>query len=180
MGRASRAKKQRRLQNQATPLARTLASYTSNGTIDLLWAAASSPTCVHRLPSLAVAYFEAIVHPPSGTKTPDEAVLAQILDACRTAQPGVAMLEDYVPVDARRAVVFRFSGRIYEIAPNDLERPVAGLRRVLLVARAIDPELRTIRAFGLRDVVSLILRFSDALAKALRVHWTAAEIVPGG
>ena len=88
---------------------------------------------------------------------------------------GLSPFEDFIPYDAREAVRVRWGSEIFRLLPGGLDRPVAVIDYLELLAEAIDPVLVPEIGYGLDDVVEIVLRRVDHVAAALSPAWSETE-----
>ncbi len=85
--------------------------------------------------------------------------------------PEIADFEDFTPFDNRPEVLVRWGADLFRLMAGALERPVAVVNGLSLLARVIDRVLVPKLGFGLADAGELILRRVDQVANALAEVW---------
>ncbi|HCG02985.1 MAG TPA: hypothetical protein DEV93_20880 [Chloroflexi bacterium] len=142
----------------------------------LLSAAADSPGCGHRLPSLSVLWARAISRPPLGNRKPGIDRLEKMLATARSAWPPLIRQEDWWPPDPRLAVRYKAAGERFEFHPGLLANPVGLLRDADDTAIAIDDEVARRHGFRLSDLIELTLRYADLRLRQLRPAWPTTPL----
>ncbi len=170
MGRKSREKRERREQGTG-PIAKVARGVDQASLVALLEAASVSPTACHRLPSVALAFDAAVKRTRLGQRTAEPGLLPHLVDAAHQEDHSLGTQEDFVPYDASMRVVVRWRDGLYRLFPGSLERPVATIDYLELLAVAIDPILIEQYGYGLADVVELVLRRIDYVTEALGPSW---------
>jgi hypothetical protein len=171
VGRKSREKRDRRRRLASQPVLAAIRPFTRSSLLPLLEAASVSPTAGHRLPSLSVVFQAVITRSGDGSRTASPDDLSTFVEAAQRQDPRIATMEDSVPYDPRLEVIARWRGNMYRLLPGALERPVAKLDRLHLLAAAIDPVLVRSIGYGLGDLAELVLRRVDSVAAALASVW---------
>jgi hypothetical protein len=138
-------------------------------------AALCSPAANHRSPALAIVLDRALRARRLGNRIATAADLPRIVEAVYTAIPDLWSLTDTVPQDPRVDTVLRWRSELFQLHPGFVERPIAMVRKAELVARAVDPVLRPFLAFGVGDVLDLLLRYADRSYQGLSPHWTVSQ-----
>jgi len=150
-----------------------MATYRADSVRHLLAAAACAPTAAHRLPSIGVALHRCLMKPPAGDEDPPAEVLARLADAARDGERRLTRFEAERPLDPSLAVRVRLDDARYLMHPGIGTFPVTDVHGYLLVAEAVDGTLIEKLGFGIRDLVEVALRHTDATLSALRPLWTA-------
>src|ERR1039457_458432 len=174
MGQASRRKKATRQARLTHPLRGLLSQFRGSTVLDVIGAAMSSPTSVHQTPALCSLLWEAASYrdlAKARNATADD--LPLLVAAAHGAEPRLATLTDWIPMDPRLEVAGRWGHQIYRLLPGDTERPVALVRKARFLAGVIDPTLLQTLGFGLADFVELGLRHSDSALTRLSPVWSA-------
>jgi hypothetical protein len=135
--------------------------------MSLLDAAASSPSSLHRQPSIEYALFHTLTRRNDGKKGATASTLQAIVDAALVAQPQLVQLEDWLPLDPRLRVVIRWQDQLLRLHPGAQVRPVAIVERARLVAASMDSVVLALRGFTLTDLLDVSLRYTDAILHLL-------------
>jgi hypothetical protein len=122
--------------------------------------ACSSPSAVHRLPTLTALLVGAWANPPVGIREATAEDLSGWLIAPALASDGYLEAEDWVPADPRSEVRTEWSGVVWPLHPGWLDQPWETLELVRRLAEAVDPVLERELGFGIGDVAELALRIS--------------------
>ena len=171
MGRKSRAKRERR-EHDAGPVARVAHGRSRASLLALLEAASVSPNASQYLPSLSVIY-ESLANRRirMGGERADPALLAPLIRAANQECPSVTAEEDCLPHDPRFDVRVEWSGEMFRMIAGTLERPTSVVEMLRRLAATIDPVLYEHTPYGLNDVVELVLRRVDVVARMLAPTW---------
>ncbi len=146
----------------------------------LLEAACSSPTASHRIPSLAVV-FHAVANRASVEGRPaDPPLLPVLVAAAHESEPQLQTLEEDQPCDVRAGAVVRWNGELHRLLPGFLDRPIAAIDELSLLADAIDPVLVDHQGYGLGDLIELALRRMNHIAGVLSASWPDDEMPEPG
>lgn len=138
----------------------------------VLHAAGSSPTAMHRVPSLAAMLVGTIARPPRGVRPAGPADLSGWLAALSIVEPAYVEAEDWLPVDPRELIRVQFGSGLWPVHPGLMARPQEVVTRALRYADSADSILRPHLGFGIADLVELALRIMAADRAALSPHWT--------
>lgn len=176
MGKRKRKREWKQREKRQAAFSKKLARFDGKSLLDLLTAAASSPTARHRLASISLLIDEVLKNPPTGSERAQPSDLPELVDSALDYEPRLMTLEDYVPLDPRDKVVTRIGDRTYRLHPGARERPVADLIRSKQIAGIIDPGLINESGFGLEDLVELVCRYTDYAMVELNPHWSRATI----
>lgn len=174
MGRASRAKQERRERREQH--GREFADLDRNSALQVLSAATASPSCAHRQPSLGNATVACWRHLRHSTNRAGAEHLRLLLDL-GSEDGAYASLEHDEPVDIRAGTRVRWGRNLYRVAPGGWERPVSIIEDAWARVRVTDPALRPKLGFGLFDLIDVALRHSDEVLAHLEDHWPTAEPV---
>lgn len=155
-------------------VAATLEGFEPTSVHAVLHAACSSPTAVHRGPSLAAILVGLIARPPRGGRLAGPPDLSGWLAALRMADRIYGEVEDWLPADPREVVLVRFGGGRWPVHPGLMPRPVEAVDRALRYADSADSVLVPQLGFGIADVVELALRIMAAERAVLAPFWSGA------
>lgn len=173
MGRKSREKRERRERGEG-PVARVIHGRSRASLLALLEAASVSPNASQYLPSLAVVYESLAARARLGDKPVDASILSSLVEAAQKERPDVVSMEDFLPHDPRLDVRVEWAGRMFRLVAGTLERPTADIDSLRRLSAIIDPVLHEHTEFGLTDLVEVVLRRVDAVARALAPTWSSA------
>lgn len=179
MGRKSKAK-EARSGVPPGPLRDALSPFTTASLRALVEAASASPTSSHRQPSLGLIVDATLRRKREGKERAPSSALSSLLEAAHRQEPMLASLEDTQGLDPRPTVVVRWRGALYRLLPGSLERPVAMIDLLHLLATVVDPALVSRDGFGLGDVTELLLRRIDQVATTLATTWGSGEMPAPG
>lgn len=171
VGRKSRAKRERR-ERGAGPVARVARGRSRVSLFALLEAASVSPNASQYLPSLSVIY-ESLVNRRirMGEEHAGPALLHPLIRAANEECPSVAAEEDCLPHDPRFDVCVEWSGDMFRMVAGGLERPTSVVETLRRLAATVDPVLNEHTTYGLADIVELVLRRVDLVARMLAPTW---------
>lgn len=144
--------------------------------IALISAAADSPGCGHRLPSLSLLWLRAVTRRPLGSVQAQPADLPRLLVAARHAAPQLSYLEDYWSPDPRLVVRYAVGQDRLRIHPGSFADPSKLLRMTESIARAIDPFVLERHQFSLTDLLEVALRYSDWRIGLISPHWPTGPL----
>jgi len=150
---------------------RAFTSFEPESLISLVSAAADSPGCCHRLPSLALLWLRAVTHPPQGGNDALPTSLPRLLVAARRAAPQLRYLEDCWNADPRLLVCYPIGGDRLRIHPGPFTDPAQLLRVVQSTAAAIDAYVLDQHGFSLSDLLEAALRYSDWRLHLISPTW---------
>lgn len=153
------------------PVARAVHDRSRKSLLALVEAASVSPNASQYLPSLAVVYEALAARARVGDKPVDPSILQSLIDAARVERPYVSSLEDFLPHDPRFDVRVEWAGEMFRMVAGTLERPTSDIERLRRLSAIIDPVLHEQNDYGLADVVELVLRRVDAVARTLAPTW---------
>lgn len=139
----------------------------------VLHAACSSPTAIHRAPSLAAVLVGLIARPPRGVRRAGPDDVDGWLAALRVAEPVYAQFEDCLPINPRQAIRVRFGNGQWPVHPGLIARPREVVAEALRYADSVDPILIPCLGFGIADLTELALRMMAAERAALSPFWLA-------
>ena len=148
--------------------------------LSLLEAACSSPTATHRIPSLAVVFHTVVNGAGVEGRPADPSLLPVLVAAAHESEPQLQVLEEDQPCDVRAGAVVRWNGELHQLLPGFLDRPVAAIDELGLLAHAIDPVLVDHRGYGLGDLIELVLRRMNHIAGVLSAAWSDDEMPEPG
>lgn len=151
-------------------------AFEAESLISLFSAAADSPGCGHRLPSLAVLWSRAVTHPPHGLKEASPLDLSKLLVLARKAAPQLRYLEDCWNADPRLVVRHPIGHDRLRIHPGAYTDPSQLARVVASTAAAIDPLVLDRHGFSLSDLLDAALRYSDSRIGQLSPTWPAEPL----
>lgn len=171
MGRASRIKRERHQALSQDPLRRQLQGLDRGSVVRLLCTALCSPTAAHRVAALSNALSTTLSLKGRQGRPVTLEELQPIVVAAHQAEPRLDSLTDWVPMDPRLNVRFRWQDRLYRVHPSDLERPLSVLRKAELVSAVIDEGLVPDLGFGLADFMDVGLTYMDTSAERLVPAW---------
>lgn len=137
--------------------------------ISLISAAADSPGCAHRLPSLTLLWLRALIHTPHGVAEARAPDLPRLLVSARKAAPQLRHLEDCWNSDPRLVVCQPVGRDRLRIHPGAYTDPLQLVRIVASTATAIDPLVTKRYGFSLSDLLDAALRYS---------HWRLEQLSP--
>ena len=161
---------------QRAALRRRLARYRGDDLWALATAAGASPGSRHRWATVGHLTSQVAGLTRAGGRRVGAAQLEQILAACVEDEPSLGWLEDFVPADPRVVVRVRLGQTTLRLFPGSIERPVADVDRSLMVARAIDQFLIPHKGFGVRDVLEVVLGYTDIAIGTLESAWPTGDI----
>lgn len=151
---------------------------------DALWtlitAAGAAPGVRHRWATLGHLLAGALRAEQRGRRPVRSGDLQRLLDACVADEPRLIHLEDFLPKDPREEVLIRVDDVVLRLFPGSVERPVADVRRALLVAEAIDGALTARLGFGVRDLLTATLAFIDRAIAVMASAWPTGELAGDG
>lgn len=176
MGKRKRKRERKKYEKRRAALLSTLTRFEPQSLLGLLSAAASSPTCRHRVPSISLLIDTVLRNPPGGSERAVAPDLPGLVAAAIQFEPRLTTLEDYVPLDPREKVVTRLGDSTYRLFPGARERPVADVIRSKQIASVIDADLISQLGFGLDDLIELIARYTDHAIAELERHWSPVTI----
>lgn len=161
-------------------LRRRLARYRGDDLWALATAAGASPGARHRWPTVGhlVSQFARLDRTAGRRVGPGQ--LEQILTDCVEDEPSLSWLEDFVPADPRDVVRVRLGQATLRLFPGSIERPVADVDRSLMVARAVDQFLIPYKGFGVRDVLEVVLGYTDIAIGVLESAWQSGDDIGRG
>lgn len=142
----------------------------------VLSAAADSPGCRHRLPSVLLLWARAVGRPPVGRRRAGVVRLRTMLKVAGSAWPPLIQLEDWWPPDPRLIVRYKAGGSRLQLHPGLFDNPVAILRDADDLAIAIDDEVDRSHGFRLSDLIEVTLRYSDWRLEKLRPVWPSGPM----
>lgn len=154
------------------PLDDALGRFTQESLLQLFGAAACSPGCAARWPSVLICFERALRRPRGAGRKATPADLRLLLTAARKSRAEVHRFEDYLPHDPRWQVRVRLLGGLYAIHPGGSEMPVGEIRNHLHLAEVLDPLLGASHGFGIADLVELVLRYMDSCVSQLTNVWS--------
>lgn len=154
----------------------TFAQFEPESLITLISAAADSPACGHRLPSLTVLWLRAVTHSPNGTVIARPPHLAALLVDVLVAAPQLQHVEDCWNADPRLDVRFPVGNVRLRFHPGALSDPVQLLRIVESTAAAIDTYILDHYGFSLSDLLDVSLRYSDRRIGLLSKTWSTERL----
>jgi len=99
-----------------------------------------------------------------------------LLQAAAQDYQEIAALEDVTPLDPSLPAEVRFGSSTYRLHPGSQERPIAAVRRAVLVAGVIDDVLIEEQGFGLTDLIELFLRVSHASVVHMAPTWAGLRM----
>lgn len=177
MGRRSRARRQSAAL-EANPASALVEGYEPRSMLALLEAASASPTAAHRNLSLGL-LAEAVVRRRgtgrrgrgTSARTACAADVTVLVAEVARLAPELAHLEDFAPFDNRPVVLVRWGAEVFRLMAGALERPVAVVNDLSVLARVVDRVVIPAVGFGLADVVEVVLRRVDQVADALVDVW---------
>jgi hypothetical protein len=146
----------------------------------LLHAACSSPTARHRLAGCVAMLVSMWRDSPTGKRCACADDLPVLLAALHEAEPGLGLLEDWMPLDPRLPVWFRGvlgerSWR-FPMHPGPIGWPVDVPEQAVRYAAALDTVLVERLGFGVADLVDVAARMLTAEHDALASWWTDAYV----
>ena len=156
---------------------RAFAAFEAESLISLISAAADSPGCGHRLPSLTLLWSRAVMHSPRGVAEARSSDLATLLIAARKAAPQLRYVEDCWHLDPRRLVCHAIGRDRLRIHPGDQINPTQLTRVVASTAAAIDSFILNQHGFALSDLLDAALRYSDWRTKRLAQAWPTESLL---
>jgi hypothetical protein len=119
-------------------------------------------------------------HPPTGQRVAHADDLPVLLAALYDAEPGLRLLNDWMPLDPRPLVMFRghLDDRSWRIPvhPGPIGDPGEVPRQALRYADAMDPVLVERLGFGLRNLMKIAGRVLAVERAALSPGWTDEEV----
>lgn len=154
----------------------TIAKFESQSLISLLEAAADSPGCGNRLPSLTLLWTRALRHSHHSGITADLSHLRSLLDVVHGVAPRIIGLEDTWNADPRLVVRHRIGSERFRYHPGGASDPAQLLRMIDTTANAIDDFTLDRRGFSLSDLVESALRYSDLLLAQIHGSWPTAKL----
>lgn len=163
-------------QRKRAALRRQLAQTDPDQLWTLVVAAGASPGVRHRWNSVGHLLHAAIRGDARGTRPVAASHLRRLLKACRDDSPQLRFLEDFVAWDPRERVLVRLQDDVVRLFPGNIERPVADVDRALLVADAIDDALRADLGFGVHDLLTASLRYTDHAIEIFAPAWPTGPI----
>lgn len=162
----------------ANPVSALVAPFEARSLLAVLEAASASPTAAHRnlsLGLLADAVVDRRKTDRRGGRPPGRAAcaadLTMLVNEVGRLLPEIADFEDFTPFDNRPEVLVRWGADLFRLMAGALERPVAVVNGLSLLARVIDRVLVPELGFGLVDAGELVLRRVDQVANALAEVW---------
>jgi hypothetical protein len=150
---------------------RAIAGVDRDSLISLIAAAADSPGCGHRLPSLTVLWTRAVTRHHHGRQAAGSAGLAKLLAAAHRAAPQLRYVEDCWNADSRLRVCHPVQGERLRIHPGAHTDPYQLMRVIESTAQAIDAFTLERHGFALSDLVEAGLRYSDWRTTRLSEAW---------
>lgn len=170
----------RRRSRRLRPIERAMAGVSRSSLLSLLEAACSSPTASHRIPSLAVVFHAMAKSAHVEGRPARPSLLPVLVAAAHESEPQLRALEDLQPCDVRAGAVVRWNGDLHQLLPGFLNRPIAAIDELGLLAQAIDPVLISHRGYGLGDLIELVLRRMDHIADVLSAAWPSDDLPEPG
>ncbi|USX54103.1 hypothetical protein [Lentzea sp. HUAS12] len=161
----------KRAQRPSVALPRQLGTVDPDQLWAMIVAAGASPALRHRWLSVAHLLAAALHSTGRGTRPIAAAKLPRLLRACREDSPQLTWMEDFVAADPRQRVLVRLGDDVVRLFPGNIERPVADVDRALLVADAVDDTLVAELGFGVRDLITASLRYTDHAIAVLAPAW---------
>ena len=113
-------------------------------------------------------------------RSADPSLLPVLVAAAHESEPQLRALEDLQPCDVRAGAVVRWNGDLHQLLPGFLNRPIAAIDELGLLAQAIDPVLISHRGYGLGDLIELVLRRMDHIADVLSAAWPSDALPEPG
>ena len=153
------------------PVDRAMADLDPESTVALLAAAADSPFCGHRIPSLMALWARAVSEPSHGRRPATESDLSRLLRAARRSSPGVLEFEDTWMNDPRFVVRFAHLDRRFAVHPGPFNHPIEVLRSVQHLGAVLDDLVYERHGFGISDLLWLGLDYMDRRLSVLRPSW---------
>ena len=178
VGRKSRAKREGREQGVG-PVAQAAKGVSLASLLALLEAASAAPSANYRLRSVGLVFDSVMKRTITGSRPATPGLLPRLAAAAHEEAPDLWMQEDFLPYDARLEVLVRWGSDLYRLLPGSLERPVATIDHLRLLAKVIDPVLVDRLGFGLEDAVELVLRRIDHVSTVLAPLWSPIEVEIG-
>ena len=154
----------------------SFSSFEPESLVVLISAAADSPACGHRLPSLTVLWLRAVSRSPNGTVTASPKHLEELLAAACAAAPQLRLVEDCWNFDPRLDVRFPVGSDRLRFHPGALSDPIQLLRIVDTTASAIDTYVYERHGFALSDLLDVALRYSDLRVSRLSTSWPRVRL----
>ncbi|MGW0673175.1 hypothetical protein ACWD28_39750, partial [Streptomyces sp. NPDC002746] len=148
-------------------LDQTLGQYSCDSVLTLLRAALDSPGCARLHDHLLFVWTRALIGPPGKGQQAFAGDLAGVLHAALRAAPRRGITTDWVPNDPADAVRFTLGERSYLVHPGEFHHPLMVLRALRNTADAVDEHLVDVFAFGIRDVLELVLLHTDHTVRHL-------------
>ena len=141
----------------------------------MLHAACGRLTARQSLASCVALLMSSWMSPPAGSRIATAEDLASLVEALREACPGLAAIEDFVPLDPRWVVRFRAASDDgswdFRVHPGGLESPLQVLQAVVNYAEALDPVLIPRFGYGVADMLEVAGRMLDAELAILALAW---------
>jgi hypothetical protein len=159
---------------------REIERYDSDALWTLVIAAGAAPGVRHRWPTLGHLLAGVLRANQHGRRPVRSSDLQRLLDSCVADDPRLTNLEDFLPRDPREVVLTRIDDRVLRLFPGSVERPVADVRRALLIAEVTDSVLTERLGFGLRDLVTATLIFIDRATAVMASAWPGDELASDG
>jgi hypothetical protein len=153
-----------------------MAGFTAASAHAVVHSACSSPSAVHRLPSLTSLLAGVWLNPPIGVRNAGPADLASWLMVPQAVHPEYQEVEDWVPHDPRPLLRVQWAETLWPVHPGLLERPWEVTPRLSRLAAAVDPVLVDFVGFGLTDVTELALRIIGVERAMLSPHWDRGPV----
>lgn len=161
-------------------LDRRVASHPLGGLLTLATAAGASPTARHRWASVGHLTARSLALAKHSSNAVAPVALESLLAAARRDEPGLELLEDFLPNDPRSVVLARRGDQLVRLFPGSVERPVADVERADMVAAAVDDFLIPRLGFGVRDYVDTGLLYVDHAIECLALTWPDNGDDPAG
>jgi hypothetical protein len=155
---------------------RAFAALEPESLISLICAAADSPGCGHRLPSLTALWSRAVTHPPQGTGDAGPSDLPTLLAAARKAAPQLRHVEDCWQPDPRLLVCHAINHDRLRIHPGAHGDPSQLLRIMTSTATAADSFVLQQHGFSLSDLLEAGLRYAHWRTEQLAPAWPAVAL----
>lgn len=142
---------------------------------DVLYAAAVSPTAVHRLPSAVTALARCLQLGVDDNTASGSADAEVLLSAARSAWAALPLAEDFYPADPRLTVRFGYRSDRFLVHPGTTTNALGQLDALCARASAADALIRARVGFGLDDLIEVGLHYSDAGMREFATVWDDRE-----
>jgi len=170
MGSKKKKKKPTRSRSHIS-LARRIEALESNSVREMVFAAGASPAVRSQWVAVGALLNSVIASESNARRRVSPRELNTLLRACEREDGRIGVMQDFLPTDPREYVAVRLGEELVRLFPGSVERPVADIDRALLVAAACDDLICERFGFGIVDLLTGTLRYTDWALRAIAPSW---------